>query len=163
MSLLERISPAAREGWMQHALALAQRAAAEDEVPVGAVIVRDEKIIGEGWNRPIRDHDPTAHAEIMAMRAAGQALGNYRLSECVLYVTLEPCLMCAGAMVHARLDGLVFGASDPKAGAVSSKFQVLTDNGLNHQVPWQGDVLGGQCGDLLRAFFRERRQAAGKS
>lgn len=157
MSLLERVSPAARECWMQHALTLAQRAAAEDEVPVGAVIVRDGEVVGEGWNRPIRDNDPTAHAEIMAMRAAGQTLGNYRLSECVLYVTLEPCLMCAGAMVHARLDGLVFGANDPGAGAVGSKFQVLTDNDLNHQVPWQGGVLADECGELLRGFFRDRR------
>ena len=157
MSLLEQIPMASRERWMQHALALAERAAAEDEVPVGAVIVREDEVVGEGWNRPICGNDPTAHAEIIAMRAAGVSLGNYRLGGCVLYATLEPCLMCAGAMVHARLDGLVFGATDPKAGAVGSKFQVLTDNGLNHQVAWQGGVLADQCSELLREFFRARR------
>ncbi len=157
MSLLDSISPTAHERWMQHALTLAQRAAGEDEVPVGAVIVRDGEVVGEGWNRPIHGNDPTAHAEIIAMRAAGEALGNYRLGGCLLYVTLEPCVMCAGAMIHARIDGLVYGAPDPKAGAVDSVYQVLTDNGLNHQVPWLGRVLADECAALLRDFFRARR------
>ena len=157
MNLLQAISPDEHERWMRHALVLAQRAAEADEVPVGAVIVRGDDVVGEGWNCPIGGNDPAAHAEIIAMRQAGETLGNYRLDGCLLYVTLEPCLMCAGAMIHARLDGLVFGATDPKAGAVDSKFQLLTDNGLNHQVPWQGGILAEECGELLRGFFRARR------
>jgi len=157
MSTFEGIPASVHEHWMQHALTLARRAAEVDEVPVGAVIVRGDEVVGEGWNRPIGANDPAAHAEIIAMRCAGETLGNYRLGDCILYVTLEPCLMCAGAMIHARLDGLVFGAADPKAGAVTSLFQVLTDNGLNHQVPWQGGILTDECGELLRDFFRARR------
>jgi len=143
---------------MEHALALAQRAEAEGEVPVGALIVQDGKVIGEGWNRPIGENDPTAHAEIMALRDAGRRVGNYRLSGSTLYVTLEPCVMCAGAMVHARIARLVFGARDPKAGAVGSMFDLLPADGrFNHGFDCIGGVLAEECGELLKAFFRGRR------
>jgi tRNA(adenine34) deaminase len=145
------------EHWMQQALALASRAAAAGEVPVGAVLVADGELIAEGWNRPITDHDPTAHAEVMCLRAAGQALGNYRLANTTLYVTLEPCLMCVGAMVHARVARVVFGAFDPKSGAVSSRCRGFELPGLNHRVAAGGGVLEESCGELLRDFFRERR------
>ena len=144
--------------WMEHALALAEHAAAEGEVPVGAVVVRDGEILGEGWNRPISTNDPTAHAEIVALREAAQRVGNYRLTGATLYVTLEPCLMCAGAMVHARIESLVYGASDPKRGAVSSTFRAFEAEGLNHRVRLQGGVLAERCGEQLQAFFRARRQ-----
>lgn len=143
--------------WMEHALALAERAAAEDEVPVGAVVVLDGEIIGEGWNRPISTNDPTAHAEIVALRDAAQRVGNYRLTGATLYVTLEPCLMCTGAMIHARVARLVFGASDPKRGAVDSTCHALEMQGLNHRVQAQGGVLAERCGTRLRDFFRVRR------
>jgi tRNA(adenine34) deaminase len=143
--------------WMRHALTLAQRAAAEGEVPVGAVLVRDGAVIGEGWNRPIGLHDPSAHAEMLAMREAAARIGNYRLTGTTLYVTLEPCVMCAGAIVHARVDRLVFGARDPKAGAVDSVYDVIARPRLNHVVQWQGGVLEEECGALLRDFFRARR------
>lgn len=143
--------------WMAHALMLARRAAAEGEVPVGAVIVKDEVIVGEGWNRPIGLHDPTAHAEIQAMRSAAAALGNYRLPGTTLYVTLEPCPMCAGAMVHARIGRVVFGAADPRSGAAGSVFSLLQGTPLNHQCAVHGGVLGEECGALLKGFFRERR------
>ena len=142
---------------MRHALDLAQRAEAEGEVPVGAVIVRDDTILGEGWNRPILNHDPSAHAEIMALRAAGQQETNYRLGGTTLYVTLEPCVMCAGAIIHARVDRVVFGASDPRAGAAGSVFSVLGTDQLNHVVNVQGGVLAEPCGEVLRQFFRARR------
>lgn len=144
--------------WMQHAIALARCAAADGEVPVGAVVVRDGEMLGEGWNRPIIDHDPTAHAEIVAMRAAAQRAGNYRLSGATLYVTLEPCLMCTGAMVHARIERLVFGAFDPKRGAAGSQFNAFTMPGLNHQVTVTGGVFAEACGKLLQDFFRQRRE-----
>jgi len=143
--------------WMRHALALAQRAAAAGEVPVGAVLVQDGQAIGEGWNRPIGLHDPSAHAEMLAMREAAARLGNYRLTGTTLYVTLEPCIMCAGAIVHARVGRLVFGARDPKAGAVESVYDVIGRPRLNHVVQWQGGVLEEECGALLRDFFRARR------
>ncbi len=143
---------------MRHAVALAARAAVSGEVPVGAVLVRDGEILGEGWNRPIGDHDPSAHAEMIALRQAAQKVGNYRLPGATLYVTLEPCVMCAGAIVHARISRLVFGARDPKAGAVESVYDVIAKPRLNHVVEWSGGVLETECGDLLRAFFRERRQ-----
>jgi tRNA(adenine34) deaminase len=143
--------------WMRHALTLAQRAEAEGEVPVGAVLVRDGAIVGEGWNRPIGLHDPSAHAEMLALRAAGQKLGNYRLNDSTLYVTLEPCVMCAGAILHARIARVVFGAWDPKAGAVSSVYDVLSVPRLNHSVTCEGGVLEQECGEQLRAFFRARR------
>lgn len=145
------------ELWMRHALALARRAADAGEVPVGAVLVRDGAVIAEGWNQPIALHDPTAHAEILSLRAGSLALGNYRLNGTTLYVTLEPCVMCAGAIVHARVQRLVFGATDPKAGAVDSVYDVLARPRLNHAVAWRGGVLAAECGDLLRDFFRIRR------
>ena len=145
------------EVWMRHALLLARRAEAAGEVPVGAVVVRDDRIVGEGWNRPIGDHDPSAHAEIVALRAAARHLGNYRTGGSTLYVTLEPCVMCAGAIVHARVARLVYGADDPKAGAVHSVYDVIAVPRLNHRVRWQGGVLADECGDRLRAFFRARR------
>jgi tRNA(adenine34) deaminase len=145
--------------YMEHALMLAQRAMAEGEVPVGAVVVLEGRIIGEGWNRPISTNDPTAHAEIVAMRDAAVRLGNYRLSEASLYVTLEPCPMCAGAIVHARVKRVVYAAADPKGGAAGSVFDLLpTDQRFNHQVKVEGGLLQEQSGELLRSFFRQRRQ-----
>lgn len=143
--------------WMRHALALAERAAQQGEVPVGAVVVKDGEWIAEGYNRPISDHDPAGHAELIALRAAAKALGNYRLPGTTLYVTLEPCVMCAGAITHARVQRLVFGAADPKAGAVHSLYDVIANPRLNHTVQWQGGVLQDECGNILRDFFRARR------
>jgi len=143
--------------WMRYALGLAGRAGERDEVPVGALIVQDDKVIGEGWNRPISTHDPTAHAEIVAMRAAAQQLGNYRLTGTTLYVTLEPCLMCAGAMIHARIGCLVFGAYDRKRGAVNSTTHAFESQGLNHQLVVYGGVLEHECAERLQRFFRARR------
>lgn len=142
---------------MHHALALAARGEGQDEVPVGAVVVQDEDILGEGWNQPIGRHDPTAHAEVMALRAAGARQNNYRLGGSTLYVTLEPCLMCVGAMVHARVARLVFGAPDPKGGAVSSLCRGFELPGLNHRVEVVGGVLADECGEVLKRFFRARR------
>lgn len=147
----------ADERWMRHALALARKARELGEVPVGAVIVRGDEVIAEGWNRPIASHDPSAHAEMVAIRAAAQALRNYRLGGLTLYVTLEPCTMCAGAIVHARLERLVFGAADPKAGAVNSVYDVIARPRLNHAPAWTGPVLGEECGAILQDFFRSRR------
>ncbi len=144
--------------WMQHALKLAERAQEEAEVPVGAVLMLNDEIIGTGWNRPIAAHDPTAHAEIMALRAGAAKLGNYRLNDTTLYVTLEPCVMCAGAMVHARIKRLVFGASDPKVGAVKSVFNILDSARLNHRVEYVGGVLAEECGGMLSSFFEARRK-----
>ncbi len=143
--------------WMRHALTLARRAEAEGEVPVGAVLVKDDAMIGEGWNQPIGLHDPSAHAEMLALRKAGSALQNYRLTDTTLYVTLEPCVMCAGAILHARLARVVFGAYDPKAGAVSSVYDVLTVPRLNHRLSCEGGVLEQDCAGLLKDFFRARR------
>ncbi|MCF1184855.1 tRNA adenosine(34) deaminase TadA [Marichromatium gracile] len=146
---------------MRHALRLAERAAQQGEVPVGAVLVRDGQCIGEGWNRPIADNDPSAHAEIQALRDAGRRLANYRLPETRLYVTLEPCVMCAGAIVHARVGAVVYGATDPKAGACGSVFDLLpSDARFNHRTECRGGVLAADCGELLRDFFRARRRAA---
>lgn len=145
------------EAWMQEALKLAQKAEAEGEVPVGAVIVCEGEIIGQGWNHPIAAHDPTAHAEIVALRAAAQALENYRLTDTTLYVTLEPCPMCAGAMVHARVGRLVFGASDPRAGAAGTVFNLAQAGALNHQLEVMGGVLANECGAILKRFFAQRR------
>lgn len=144
--------------WMTHALDLAQRAEAEGEVPVGAVVVKDGVIIGEGWNRPITTHDPTAHAEIEALRAAARHVGNYRLVDATLYVTLEPCAMCAGAMVHARVRRVVYGAADPRTGAAGSVFNLLQAAQLNHQVEICSGVLAEESGMLLRKFFQARRR-----
>ena len=143
--------------WMRHALALAMRAESMGEVPVGAVIVKQDVCIGEGWNRPIAASDPTAHAEIVALRAAGQILGNYRLTGTSLYVTLEPCMMCIGAMVHARVQRLVFGANDPKRGAVCSAMDLSAMDFVNHRLEWEGGVLADECAILLKNFFSQRR------
>lgn len=144
--------------WMHRALALAGRAAELGEVPVGALLVRDDTVVGEGFNRPIANHDPSAHAEIQALRDAGQRLGNYRLPGTTLYVTLEPCVMCAGAIIHARVERVVYGASDPRAGACGSVFDLLPSDGrFNHHTRCKGGVLAAECGEQLRAFFRARR------
>jgi tRNA(adenine34) deaminase len=145
------------ELWMEEALRSAQRALEAGEVPVGAVVVSQGRIVGRGWNRNIADHDPTAHAEIAALREAGASLGNHRLVDCDLFVTIEPCAMCAGAMVHARIKRLVYGADDPKAGAVQSVMRVLSQPQLNHQVEVRGGVLAGRCAEVLQEFFRNRR------
>ncbi len=139
--------------------ALREAAAAQDagEVPVGAVVVRDGRIIARAFNAPISSHDPCGHAEVRALRAAGQALGNYRLPGCTLYVTLEPCAMCAGAMLHARLDRLVFGARDPKTGAAGSVIDLFAEQRLNHHTSVTRDVLAEGCGAVLSAFFARRR------
>ena len=142
---------------MQVALVEARLAAEEGEVPIGAVVVHNCAIIARGQNRVLRDVDPTAHAEIVALRAAAAALTNYRLSGCTLYVTLEPCAMCAGAMIHARIDRLVFAAADPKAGACGSVLSVLNDPQLNHQIQLEQGIAAGESAELLRNFFRERR------
>jgi tRNA(adenine34) deaminase len=142
---------------MEEALRCAQRALEAGEVPVGAVVVCDGKIVGRGWNQNISNSDPTAHAEIFALREAGAALGNHRLGDCELFVTIEPCAMCAGATVHGRIRRLVYGADDPKAGAVHSVMQVLNHPQLNHKIEVCGGVLAGRCAELLQSFFRERR------
>ena len=143
--------------YMARAVELARMAEAAGEVPVGAVIVRDGEIIAEGWNHPIGAHDPTAHAEIVALRAAGRALGTYRLTGTTLYVTLEPCAMCASAMVHARVQRLVFAATDPRAGAAGSVFNIVQHPALNHRIDCIGGVLADECGTMLRQFFAARR------
>jgi tRNA(adenine34) deaminase len=144
--------------WMREALALAASAADHGEVPVGAIVVRDGQMIGEGHNCPLRSNDPTAHAEIRALRDAGRRAENYRLPGSVLYVTLEPCVMCAGAIIHARVGRVVFGASDPKGGAAGSVFDLLPpDERFNHRLDVTGGILAEECGALLRSFFRARR------
>jgi len=145
------------EQWMRRALALADRAADLGEVPVGAVVVRHGELLGEGWNQVIAAADPTAHAEIVALRAAARKVGNYRLPEATLYVTLEPCTMCAGAMVHARIAQLVFAAAEPRAGVACSRCRLLDEPWYNHRVSWQGGVLAEASGEKLQAFFRSRR------
>lgn len=143
--------------FMTRALELAREAERAGEVPVGAVIVKDDSIIGEGWNRPITTKDPTAHAEIVALRAAAQTLFNYRLPDTTLYVTLEPCAMCASAMVHARVKRLVYGATDPRAGAAGSIFNIVQHAVLNHRIECEAGVMAEECGTLLRGFFVARR------
>jgi tRNA(adenine34) deaminase len=142
---------------MWHALRLAERAEVDGEVPVGAVLVLDDKLVAEGWNRPIGTHDPAAHAEVMALRAAGEVLGNYRLTGSTLYVTLEPCLMCVGAIVHARVARLVYGATDPKSGVVNTLCLGFELPGLNHHPEVTAGVLGDACSEQLKRFFRARR------
>ncbi len=142
---------------MQLALDLARQAAKNGEVPVGAIVVKDSVIIGRGSNAPIGLHDPTAHAEIIAMRQAAQHLGNYRLVDCTLYVTLEPCAMCSGAMQHARIAKLIYGASDPKTGACGSVINLMDEPKLNHHTEVVGGVLAEDCGAVLTAFFKQRR------
>lgn len=143
--------------WMREALLLARQAEAAGEVPVGAVLVKDGTLIGSGWNHPIGAHDPTAHAEVMALRAAAKATSNYRLTGTTLYVTLEPCAMCAGAMVHARVARLVYGAVDPKTGAAGSVFDLTRSDKLNHRLEVEGGVLAEECGGLLKDFFARKR------
>jgi tRNA(adenine34) deaminase len=145
------------ELWMEEALRSAQRALEAGEVPVGAVVVYQGRIVGRGWNQNISECDPTAHAEIVALREAGAALGNHRLAECDLFVTIEPCAMCAGAMVHARINRMIYGADDPKAGAVRSVMKLLDHPQLNHRVEVRGGVLAGRCAGVLQEFFRSRR------
>lgn len=148
--------------WMGRALERARNAAAAGEVPVGAILVRDDERLGEGWNQSIGACDPTAHAEIMAMRAAAMRIGNYRLINSTLYATLEPCPMCAGAMIHARIARLVFGAADPRAGAAGTVCNLLQTDFLNHRVDIMGGVLAKECGTVLREFFRVRREKTEK-
>ena len=143
--------------WMSHALMLAQRSQDEGEVPVGAVLVKDDTLIAEGWNRPIESHDPTAHAEIMALRAAGKVLGNYRLPETTLYVTLEPCTMCAGAMIHARVANLVFGAAEHRTGVAGSVIDVFQQEFHFHKVAVTSGIMQSESSQLLKEFFKARR------
>ena len=145
------------EYWMAHALSLAKQAQQQGEVPVGAVIICDYEVLGEGWNQPISNNDPTAHAEIQALRAASQLRGNYRLPDATLYVTLEPCIMCAGAIVHARIKRVVFASKEPKTGAAGSCFDVFNTPQLNHHVHCEHGVLADESSTLLRDFFRSRR------
>ncbi len=144
-------------GFMTVAIALAGEASEAGEVPVGAVVVKGGKVVGAGFNAPISRHDPSAHAEIQALRAAATALGNYRLAGCTLFVTLEPCTMCAGAIMHARIERLVFGAADPKTGACGSVVNLFTEARLNHHTVVEAGLMAQQCGELLTNFFRQRR------
>ena len=150
------------EDFMRAALALAVQARETGEVPVGSVVVWEDRIIGNGFNSPISRHDPSAHAEILALRGAATTLGNYRLSGCTLYVTLEPCVMCAGAILHARISQLVYGAPDPKTGAVGSVLNPFADDRLNHHTQVVGGILSEECGRMLQSFFQERRKATGQ-
>ena len=145
------------EHWLSYALRLAHDAEQNNEVPVGAVLVKDDEVIAAGWNQPISANDPTAHAEIMALRNGAQQLDNYRLINTTLYVTLEPCAMCVGAMIQARIKRLVFGAYDVRAGAVASVFQLLDEQRLNHSIAWQGGVMADECAAILKSFFQQRR------
>ena len=145
------------ELWMEEALRSARRALELGEVPVGAIVVCDGEVVGRGWNQNISTNDPTAHAEIVALREAGRNIGNYRLGDCDLFATIEPCTMCAGALVHARIRRLVYGADDPKAGFIRSLYPLLEDPRLNHRVEVTSGVLGEECGEILRRFFQERR------
>lgn len=146
------------EDWMRHALSLAHKAAELGEVPVGAVLVRDDQLLSEGWNQPIMQHDPTAHAEIMAIRRAAQQVENYRLPGTTLYITIEPCSMCAGAIIHARISRVVFGASEPRAGAAGSVINLLQNEQFNHQTELTSGVLAEECGQVLKDFFSVRRK-----
>ena len=145
------------ELWMRHALELACKAEKLGEVPVGAVIVKDDELVAEGWNHPIEKHDPSSHAEIEALRAAGLKLSNYRLPDTTLYVTLEPCMMCVGAMIHARVSRVVYGASDPKTGALGGGFDLLEASAPNHVFSITAGLLEEECATLLKAFFKARR------
>jgi tRNA(adenine34) deaminase len=152
---------ASDEFWMEEALRAAQRALEAGEVPAGAVVVHAGQIVGRGWNRNLTDSDPTAHAEVIALREAGANLGNHRLGDCELFATIEPCPMCAGALVHARLKRLIYGADDPKAGAVQSVIEVLNHPKLNHRMEVRRGVLAGRSAELLQTFFRTRRAEGG--
>ncbi len=154
----EQLELPQHQQWMAHALKLAERSRDEGEVPVGAVIVKDNELIAEGWNRPIETHDATAHAEVMAIREAGRVLKNYRLPGTHIYVTLEPCTMCAGAIIHARIGKLFFGTPDPRTGTAGSAINLFSQTYHNHQVNVAGGILQDACGDILRAFFKARRK-----
>ena len=154
---MTEVGPAADERWMREALAEARLARGRGEVPVGAVLVQDGQVIGQGFNRPITDSDPSAHAEMVAIRAAARAVGNYRLPGSTLYVTLEPCSMCAGLIVHSRVMRVVFGALEPKAGIVQSQGQFFGQGFLNHRVLVEGGVMAEACGQVLSDFFKARR------
>jgi tRNA(adenine34) deaminase len=149
--------PPSDELWMDEALRCAQRALEANEVPVGAVVVCAGQVVGRGWNRNLTDCDPTAHAEVVALREAGRNLGNHRLGDCELFATTEPCAMCAGAAVHARIRRVVFGADDPKAGAIHSILQVVNHPHLNHRMEVRAGVLAGRSAEMLQEFFRKRR------
>jgi tRNA(adenine34) deaminase len=150
-------SNATDEIFMEEALRCAQRALEMGEVPVGAVVVCEGQVVGRGWNRNLNDNDPTAHAEMVALREAGARIGNHRLGDCELFATIEPCAMCAGALVHARIRRLIYGADDPKAGAVHSVLQVLNHPQVNHRMDVRGGVLAGRSAEILQEFFRQRR------
>jgi tRNA(adenine34) deaminase len=152
------MQPGVDAAWMERALEQAQLAAAAGEVPVGALVVKDGEVISQGHNRNLLDNDPTAHAEIVALRQAAARLGNHRLIGCTMVATIEPCSMCAGALIHARIARLVYGASDPKAGAAGSKVQVINHPGLNHRMEVTAGVLAGKCSEVLQKFFRQKRQ-----
>ncbi|HEX4605651.1 MAG TPA: tRNA adenosine(34) deaminase TadA [Candidatus Angelobacter sp.] len=162
MTQLQKKAAETRTGdeaaWMELALEQARMAAAAGEVPVGAVVIQDGKIIGRGHNRNLLEHDPTAHAEIVALRQAAAKIGNHRLTGCTMVATIEPCSMCAGALIHARIARIVYGASDPKAGAAGSLLQVINHPGLNHTMEITGGVLAGKCSAVLQEFFRSKRQ-----
>ncbi len=147
------------EFYMAKALQLAEQAGAIGEVPVGAILVKDGEIVGEGFNQPISGCDPTAHAEIVAMRNAAKNFNNYRLNDCDLYVTIEPCTMCVGAMVHGRIRRVLFGALEPRAGALQSQLQLMDQSHYNHSIEWQCGVLAQECGDLISSFFRRKRES----
>jgi tRNA(adenine34) deaminase len=157
------VAPDQDATWMAEAIAIARAAAIAGEIPVGAVVVHEGRIIGRGGNRPIADHDPTAHAEIIALREAAATLGNYRLPGCTIFVTLEPCCMCAGAIMHARLARLVFGACDPKTGACGSVVDLMREASLNHHTEVTGGVLADACGEMLSSFFSLRRRSADRT
>ena len=154
---ISNVNDEIHQKWMSHALMLAKRSQDEGEVPVGAVLVKDESLIAEGWNRPIESHDPTAHAEIMAIRAAGKIFENYRLPETTLYVTLEPCTMCAGAMIHARIGNLVYGASEHRTGVAGSVIDVFQQEFHYHKVAVTSGIMQAECSQLLKDFFKARR------
>ena len=147
------------EKWMRYAIRLAQRAEEQGEVPVGAVLVKGDQCLAEGWNEPVQSHDPTAHAEMVAIRRAGIAIENYRLVDSTLYVTLEPCVMCMGAIAHARIKRLVFGAFDPKRGAACNALSLANTTFLNHKIAWDGGVLEPECSELLIEFFKAKRKS----
>lgn len=144
--------------WMRHAIRLAHRAEEQGEVPVGSVLVKAGEVVAEGWNEPLQSYDPTAHAEMLAIRKAGRVLENYRLLDSTLYVTLEPCVMCMGAISHARISRLVFGAFDPKRGAVCNALSLTDATFLNHRVEWVGGIFEQECADLLLDFFKKKRK-----
>ena len=145
------------EFYMRRVMELAAQAGMAGEVPVGALVVRDGEVIGEGYNQPISGCDPTAHAEIVALRDAAANINNYRLTGCDLYVSIEPCTMCVGAMIHARVQRVIFGAKEPRAGALTSQLQLMDNNHFNHSIEWQGGLLEQECGDIMSEFFRRKR------